>query len=222
MIREAMLLVGAILIVLGFSLALTNWLIDADVPEKLFSALQAGVSFLPMTLSVFAGSSLAPRLVARFGVRPVVAAGMLLATTGLVLFTGVRPGGSYLAQVLPGSVPAGLGMGLALVSSTVAATQGVPRAQSGLASGLLNMSRLFGGALGLAVLTTVATAASRGGGGVAAVQRVTDGYGQAFTVGAGITLAGAVLALLLLRPAPAAVATPAAEPREERPTALAA
>ncbi len=116
-------------------------------------ALQAGLSFLPMTLAVFAGSSLAPRLIDRFGLRIVLSAGMLIATAGLVLLTGVKPGGAYLTQVLPGGLLSGLGMGLALVSATVAAMQGVPQAQSGLASGLLNSSRLVGGALGLAVLS---------------------------------------------------------------------
>src|SRR5581483_9445977 len=110
-------------------------------------ALQAGLSFLPWTLSVFAGSTLAARSVARFGLRPTVAGGMLLATVGMTWFTGLRPGGSYFAVVLPGAITAGLGMGLGLVGSTIAATQGVPSHQSGLASGLLNMSRLFGGAL---------------------------------------------------------------------------
>ena len=112
------------------------------------NALQAGVSFLPMTLSVFTGSSLAPRLVARVGVRAVVTAGLLTAAAGLALLADVRPGGSYFALVLPGGILSGLGMGLGLVTSTIAATEGVPRNQSGLASGLLNMSRLFGGALG--------------------------------------------------------------------------
>ncbi len=162
-------------------------------------ALEAGLSFLPMTLSVFTGSTLAPRLVARVGVRPVIAAGMLLATAGLVLFTGVRPGASYAGHVLPGAIASGLGMGLALVSSTIAATQGVPAGESGLASGLLNMSRLFGGALGLAVLSTIATSVTHGAASARPAQALTDGFGVAFTVGAAITLAGALLAVVLLR-----------------------
>jgi EmrB/QacA subfamily drug resistance transporter len=167
------------------------------------SALQAGLSFLPVTLSVFAGSSLAPRLVARFGVRRVVTLGMLLATGGLLLLTGVRPGGSYFAVVAPGGILSGLGMGLTLVSSTIAATQGVPRTQSGLASGLLNTSRLFGGALGLAILSTIAASSSRGAssGGASAM---TDGFTVAFEVGAAITLLAAMLASLGLRTRPAA------------------
>ena len=79
-----------------------------------YDALDAGFAFLPVTLSVFAGSNLAPRLVARIGLRNTLGAGMLVATAGLLLFTGVRPGGSYPAQVLPGGILCGLGMGLAL------------------------------------------------------------------------------------------------------------
>jgi MFS family permease len=159
-----------------------------------YGALAAGAAFLPTTLSVFAGSTLAPRLVARAGVRGVASLGMLLATAGLLLYTEVRPGGSFLADVLPGGVLAGLGMGMTLVAATIAATQGVPAGQSGVASGLLNMSRMFGGALGLGVLSTIAATDS------ASSQALTDGFGAAFTVAAAITLTGALLALVLLRP----------------------
>jgi EmrB/QacA subfamily drug resistance transporter len=162
------------------------------------NALQAGLSFLPITLSVFTGSSLAPRLVARLGVRPVVTLGMLCATGGLLLLTGVRPGGNYFAVVAPGGILSGLGMGLTLVSSTIAATQGVPRTQSGLASGLLNMSRLFGGALGLAILSTIAASSSRGVAGGA--WAMTDGFTAAFEAGAAITILAALLAAVGLRP----------------------
>ncbi|HEV3053881.1 MAG TPA: MFS transporter [Solirubrobacteraceae bacterium] len=162
-----------------------------------YSALDAGFAFLPWTLSVFGGSTIAPRLVARFGLRPVLAGGMLLASLGLAYFTGVKPGGSYVAQVLPGAIPAGLGMGLALVTGTVAAVQGVPGEQSGLASGLLNTSRLVGGALGLAILSTIAAGQTHG---ATSGLAVTNGFSLAFWVGAGFTLAGALAALTLLRP----------------------
>jgi predicted MFS family arabinose efflux permease len=185
--------------------------------------LQAGVSFLPMTLSVFTGSSLAPRLVDRFGVRAVATLGMLLATTGLVLLTDLRPSGSYFTLVLPGAVLTGLGMGLALVSSTVAATQGVPAAQSGLASGLLNMSRLFGGALGLAVLSTIASGATQRSPGVSLDQAVTNGFSVALLVGAAVTTIGALLALSLLRRSRGTtVASIAAEDQTSQPEVMAA
>jgi MFS family permease len=130
--------------------------------------------------------------------------------------------------VLPGAVVSGLGLGLGLVGSTIAATQGVPRTQSGLASGLLNMSRLFGGALGLAVLSTIAASASHPGSGASPLQGLTDGYGLAFTVGASITVAGAVVALGFLRARPVAPGETVAEERdapearEREPEAMAA
>ena len=180
------------------------------------NALQAGLSFLPMTLAVFTGSTLAARLVARFGLRIAVSTGMLLSTTGLALLTGMHPGGDYATVVLPGAVVAGLGMGIGLVSSTIAATQGVPRQQSGLASGLLNTSRLFGGALGLAVLSTVAASAGRSAQGL---QALTDGFGQALTVGAVVTLAAAVLAMTALQRRPRPEAVPEAVIASEHATA---
>jgi EmrB/QacA subfamily drug resistance transporter len=160
-------------------------------------ALQAGLSFLPVTGSVFTASFFAPRLVARFGVARVASTGMLSAAAGLTILTGVHPGGSYVGLVLPGGMLSGLGMGLGLVSGTIAATQGVPAAQSGLASGLLNTARLFGGALGLAVLSTIATGAE-GGANAAPAQRLTDGFGAAFEVGAALCLVAAVVAALAL------------------------
>jgi EmrB/QacA subfamily drug resistance transporter len=188
------------------------------------SALQAGVMFLPMTGSVFAGSQLAPHLVARFGVRWVVVAGMVSATAGLTVLSGVAAGGSYWTVVLPGGVLACLGMGMALVPATIAAVQGVPAAQSGLASGLLNTSRLVGGALGLALLSTIATAHTNGelATSVPALRALTDGFGIAFEVGAGLCIAGALVAIALLRN-PAAVAVEAVRASETRePEAVAA
>lgn len=162
-------------------------------------ALQAGLSFLPMTLCVFTASTFAPRLVARFGVRPVVTLGMLCAAAGLLLLTGVRPGGNYFALVMPGGMLAGLGMGFGLVSGTIAATQGVPKAQSGLASGLLNTARLLGGALGLAVLSTIATSSSRASAGISAAEAMTNGFTTAFQIGAAVCVAAAVVGMLWLR-----------------------
>jgi EmrB/QacA subfamily drug resistance transporter len=120
-----------------------------------YDAIETGLAFLPMTIGVTIASARAPRLVARLGARWTIAAGMATAATGLVLLTGIRPGAGYLS-VLPGGVLAAAGLGLALVPSTIVAVQGIPAAEAGVASGLLNTSRLLGGALGLAVLTTIA------------------------------------------------------------------
>ena len=185
-----------------------------------YDAIEAGLAFLPMTVTIFAGSSLAPRLVARFCPRRVITAGMLCAAAGTALLTGIDAGGSYFGTVLAGAVVSSLGMGLALVPATIVAMQGVAGSQSGLASGLLNTSRLMGGALGLAVLSTIAAAQTRGELGASPAEALTAGFGVAFEVGTLLCLAGAAVAALLLRPA--APAPVASVPATEEPEAVAA
>jgi EmrB/QacA subfamily drug resistance transporter len=187
-----------------------------------YDAIVTGLGFMPMTMSVFAGSTAAPRLVARFGPRGVITAGMATATVGDLLLTGIAPGGSYFGNVLVGGVLAALGMGCSLVPATIVAMQGVPRHQSGLASGLLNTSRLIGGALGLAILSTIATAQAHGA--LPSPGVVTNGYDVALTVGGGILIAGVVIAGLLLRPRVARELEPTEEAADEseQPDLLAA
>ena len=166
-----------------------------------YGALHTGLAFLPMTLSVALASTLAPRLVGRVGVCFVLTAGMVSAAVGLGLLTGLSPGGSYLATVLPGGVLAAAGLGLALVPATIVAVQGVPAAQSGLASGLLNTSRLVGGALGLAALSTIADShtASQLVHGASPLGALTSGYQLAFGIGASLCLVGALASVALWR-----------------------
>lgn len=180
-----------------------------------YTAIEAGLGFLPMTLSIFLGSTLAPRIVARFGPRRVISVGMAAAALGALLLTGLSPGGTYLNAVAAGAVIGALGMGFSLVPATIAAMQGVPSSDSGLASGLLNTSRLMGGALGLAVLSTIADSVSRGSIGAGPAQAMTDGFGVAFTVGAGLCLAGALIAGWLLRPVVAGGRRPQAVEADE-------
>jgi len=178
-----------------------------------FDAIEAGLGFLPMTLSIFAGSTLAPRVVARFGARRVITTGMLSMTAGMLLLTRISPGGDYAGTVLAGALLIALGMGFSLVPATIVAMQEVTGPQSGLGSGLLNTSRLMGGALGLAILSTIATGQTSGevsATGVAAAEAVTDGFDLAFAVAAVFCLAAVVIAATKLRPrtAPEAVALP--------------
>jgi EmrB/QacA subfamily drug resistance transporter len=163
-------------------------------------ALSAGLAFVPMTLGVVLASTFARRIVERIGQRATIVLGMLLSTLGLLLLSGVHPGGSYVAQVLPGGVLSALGLGLALIPATIAAVSGVPGSQSGLASGLLNTSRLIGGALGLAALSTVAASQTHASarGGASSLSALTSGFQLAFLVSAAISLLGAVVALVLL------------------------
>ena len=162
-----------------------------------YNAIEAGLGFLPMTLTIFAASTLAPRIVARFGTRRVITTGMLTSAAGMMFLSGVTPGGTYVGSVLAGAVLSALGMGLTLVPATIVAMQGVERSQSGVASGLLNTSRLVGGALGLAVLSTIA--AGQAGDASTTGLALTNGFGVAYHVGALLALTGAGIAGLLLR-----------------------
>jgi EmrB/QacA subfamily drug resistance transporter len=178
-----------------------------------FDPIEAGLAFLPMTLSIFVASTLAPRLVARFGARAVITSGMLCATAGMLLLSGIAPGDSYVAAVLPGALLSAIGMGCSLVPATIVSMQGLDGSDSGLGSGLLNTSRLIGGALGLAILSTIAASQTRGEVSAGAAHSLTSGFDLAFAVGSTFSFAGAIAAVLLLRNrvarAPAAAAAPA-------------
>ncbi len=167
-----------------------------------YSALHTGIAFVPMTVAVGTAATLAPRLAKRIGARWVLVAGMLFTALGEALLTGVTPGGNYWAEIFPGGVIGAFGLGLALVPATIVAVQGVPGALSGLASGVLNTSRFVGAALGLAVLTTLATSHTHSeiASGTNPASALTDGFQLQFGVGAAFCLVGAIGAVLLLRP----------------------
>jgi EmrB/QacA subfamily drug resistance transporter len=165
-----------------------------------FSAIGAGLAFLPMTLSILTGSTLAPRVVARFGARTVIVTAMTTMAAGMLVLSGITPGQSYLGPVLIGEVLTAAGMGFGLVPSTIVAMQGVAGAQSGVASGLLNTSRLMGGALGLAILSTIASGQTGGTVGARSARALTNGFDLAFTVAIGFAVAGALVAAYALRP----------------------
>jgi EmrB/QacA subfamily drug resistance transporter len=174
-------------------------------------ALLAGVSFLPMTLLIFGASATAPKLVARLGVRTTLTIGMSLATAGFLVLATVTASSSYVVAILPGGMLAALGAGWSLVPATIVAVKGVPPEQNGLASGVVNTSRLVGGTLGLAVLTTVATSHTNGlvASGTGQLDALTDGYRVAFLIGAGLCLVGAAAAVGLLRGRAEGVPAPA-------------
>ena len=190
-----------------------------------YSPIQAGLAFLPMTLSIALCATLGSRAVSRFGVKPLLVAGMVLMTVGLILFTRISANGTYVRDVLAPSLLVAVGMGTAFVPVTISAVAGVARSEAGLASGLVNTSRLFGGALGLAILAAVATARTNSdlrhsGAGVHALQvALTNGFQVAFAVAAGFAAAGALVAIFGLPRVPARaeageVPTRAAEQRE--------
>jgi EmrB/QacA subfamily drug resistance transporter len=171
------------------------------------SAMRTGFQYLPLAVTIFLTAGLASNVVTRIGVRPTLTAGFLFAAVGLAWFTQIDADGSYLSDVLFPSILVAIGIGLFFVSGTLAATSGVKPQESGLASGLLNTSQQVGGALGLAILSTLAadrTSNALADGGSAAVAAV-DGFQIAFLVGAVFALVGAILAFLFVRPSQADV-----------------
>ena len=163
-----------------------------------YSPLHAGLAFLPMTLCIVAGSTLASRVVTRVGAKPMLVAGMVAQAAGLALFTQITPGGSYLGEILVPSLLVAIGIGFAFVPVTIAAVAGVASAEAGLASGLVNTSRFVGGALGLALLAALATSRTNLDvrHGLAAHAALTNGFVLAFGIAAAFAAAGAVIALV--------------------------
>ena len=200
-IFSSKVLVGANLVVLclGGAVFAMWYFASLYLQEVLgFDPIDAGLAFLPMTAAIFVCAQLASRLSGRYGPGRVLSAGMVTLALGLLLFSGVSAGGSYLRDVLLASLLTAAGLGLAMVSVTIVATTGVRATEAGLASGMINTSRQIGGSLGLALLATLAT--QRTGGLAAAPPAValTEGFQRAFQVGAGIAAVGAVVGLVML------------------------
>ncbi|HEX9034377.1 MAG TPA: MFS transporter, partial [Streptosporangiaceae bacterium] len=148
------------LIVFVFSAALfPMWFLSSLYLQEVLglSPLDAGLAFFPMALTIFLTAQQAGRLVGIFGVRMVLTSGLILLGSGMLLFTRILPTGSSLGFVVLPGVLCAIGIGLSIVPSTIAATQGATPQQAGLASGLVNTSRQAGGGLGIALLISFAT-----------------------------------------------------------------
>jgi EmrB/QacA subfamily drug resistance transporter len=165
-----------------------------------FSALEAGLAYLPLAVGIIVTAGATAGLVTRFGFKPVLVAGLFVTAGGLIWFSQVDAGGSYVSDILFPSLLAAVGLGLAFVSMTVAAVSGVEAHEAGLASGLINTSQQIGGALGLAILATIANSRTDGAlsSGSQVPTALTEGFQSAFTVGAGFAIAGALLAMVLV------------------------
>jgi EmrB/QacA subfamily drug resistance transporter len=171
-----------------------------------YSPLKVGLSFLPANLIMGAFSiGLSAKLVMRFGFRKPLATGLLLAAAGLLLFVRAPVDGSFLVDVLPSMILLGFGAGIAFNPVLLAAMSDVEPSESGLASGLVNTSFMMGGALGLAVLASIAASRSHSLrlGGASELSALTGGYHVAFLVGAAFAAAAAVIGGTLLREQPA-------------------
>ncbi len=163
-----------------------------------YSPIKAGLAFLPMTLIIVVGSVVASRAVSRVGAKPLLLVGMASLTAGLLLFSDLSVNGTYAGVVLVPSLLVAIGIGLSFVPATLLAVAGVPSKEAGLASGLLNTSRLMGGALGLAILAAIATSRTNslvGAGGDSLHAALTSGFELAFLVAGGFALVGGLVAL---------------------------
>jgi EmrB/QacA subfamily drug resistance transporter len=166
-----------------------------------YSAMKTGVAYLAVAGTAILWSAVAAQLVTRIGVKPVLVLGMTLLTVGLVYFTQVSVGGSYVGDLLPGFLLIGIGIGFSFVPISIAALAGVQAAEAGLASGLINTSQQIGGALGIAALSTIATSRTDDAvaGGSALPTALVDGFSGAFLAGVVIAGLGIVAALALVR-----------------------
>jgi MFS family permease len=170
-----------------------------------YGPLKAGVSYLPLAGSIIVAAGLASTLVTRIGFKPVLLTGLALIAGGLVWFAQVPTDGSFAANLLGPSLLAAVGLGFAFVPVTIAAVAGVREREAGLASGLINTAQQVGGALGLAVLATIANSrtahemsAAHGAHG-ALKHALTAGFHSAFLTGAGFALLGLALGYVLIR-----------------------
>jgi EmrB/QacA subfamily drug resistance transporter len=190
-------------LLIGMSLFSMFFFVSLYMQQVLhYSALKAGLSYLPLAFGIILSAGAASVGVTRFGFKPVLVTGLLFVAGGLLWFSRVPPhGGSFAADVLGPSLLAAIGLGLSFVPVTIAAVTGTRPHEAGLASGLVNTAQQVGGALGLAILATVANSRTKGllhGGGHDLAYALTKGFERAFLVGTGFALIGALLAIVLI------------------------
>ncbi len=189
-------------LLIGMSLFSMFFFISLYLQQVLgYGPLKAGFAYLPLAVTIIISAGVASQLVTKVGFKPVLVSGLVLIAAGLVWFSRVSADGGYVADVLFPSLLAAVGLGFSFVPVTIAAVTGVSDQDSGLASGLINTSQQVGGALGLAVLSAIATNVS---GAVDLLPRgeqaeaLTEGFRSAFLAGAGFAALGAVLAFTLV------------------------
>jgi EmrB/QacA subfamily drug resistance transporter len=160
-----------------------------------YSAIKAGLSYLPLAVSIILSAGIASVLVTRIGFKLVLAAGMALIAAGLLWFSQISAHGSFASDILGPSLLAAVGLGFAFVPTTIAAVSGVGDHEAGLASGLINTSQQIGGALGLAILSAISTSVI---GTSRAPAVLVDGFKDAFLAGAGFAVLGLLGTLFLI------------------------
>jgi len=169
-----------------------------------YSALKTGVAYVGITLTIIIVSAVAQALATRIGVRPLLPIGMALAAVALVLYARLPVHGHYFADLFPAFIIGGVGMALVFVPMSIGALTGVRADEAGIASGLINTSQQIGGAIGVAVASTIAATYTSHyvqadpGSTAASGAALTHGFAIAFWVLAGIAVAGGILGGLLV------------------------
>ena len=164
-----------------------------------YSPIQTGLAYLPLTGGFIIAASISSQLFARIGTKPVILVGGVVAAGGLYWLSRVPVDGAYVSDILPGLLVASIGLGGVFTGVTTAANAGVGEDRAGLAAGLLNTGQQLGAALGLAVLSALATARTTSlldGGHDTVAQAATGGYQRALVVGAALVLAAMIVAVL--------------------------
>jgi EmrB/QacA subfamily drug resistance transporter len=190
-------------LLIGMSLFSMFFFISLYMQQVLhYSALRAGLSYLPLAVAIILSAGAASVGVTRFGFKPILLIGMLFVAAGLYWFSRVPgTGGTFAADVLGPSILAAIGLGLSFVPVTIAAVTGTRPQEAGLASGLVNTAQQVGGALGLAILASIANSRTNEvihGGQHHIAIALTKGFQRAFLVGSGFALLGALLTAVLI------------------------
>jgi MFS family permease len=190
-------------LLLGASLFSMFYFISLYMQQVLgWSAIHAGLAYLPLAVTIIVAAGVGGQLVTRFGFKPILASGMVFVAVGLLWFTQISVGGGLVSDILGPSLLAAAGLGFGFVTSTIAAVAGVQEREQGLASGLINTSQQIGGALGLAVLSTIATSRTddvMASGHSTLPNALTEGFQSAFLGGAIIATLGVIATLVLIR-----------------------
>jgi EmrB/QacA subfamily drug resistance transporter len=166
-----------------------------------FSPIKTGVGYLAVAGTAVVMANVAAAAVNKVGVKPALVLGMSLLTAGLLYFTQVSVDGTYWTDLFPGFLILGVAIPFAFVPITIAALAGTKPEEAGLASGLINTAQQIGGAVGIAILSTIAVSTTDGAltDGTAVPVALTDGFVNAFWAGAGIAFAGLLVSIFMVR-----------------------
>jgi MFS family permease len=188
-----------------------------------YSALKTGVAYIPLTLSIIGFSAVSQALVTRVGIRLVLPVGMALSAAGLVLYAQLPVHGTYFSNLFPAFILSGIGLAFAFVPMSIGALTGVKADDAGVASGLLNTNQQIGGAIGVAIATTIATVYTshylQGHPGVGPLDgaALTHGFQFAFYVLAALAALAAVVSAIMIEPGAAATTSSEESPANLTP-----